>query len=142
MPNNSKPTFDEYKSMKDEIVAVSVERFENILNKKLNEFRTDIEKKLDESMDNKLIPIYAKLKSHDEQFERIDRRFDDMEEKCNARFDAIDARFDAVDSRFEAVDAKFVAVDARFDSLERRLTVLTWLIPLIITLVMSVFKFL
>jgi hypothetical protein len=37
-----KVMFDEYKTIKDEIIAISEQRFENILTKRLEEFRKSI----------------------------------------------------------------------------------------------------
>jgi hypothetical protein len=86
------PTFDEYKTIKDEIIEISAERYENILNKRLHEFKKDIKSEL-------------------------------MAE-INPRFDAI----------LNIMNTRFKAVDDRFDAMDKRLTLLTWLIPLLITL--------
>lgn len=69
------PTFDEYKTIKDEIIEISAERYENILNKRLHEFKKDIK--------SELMTV-------------INPRFDAMLNIMNARFEAVDARFDAV----------------------------------------------
>ena len=42
-----RPYFHEYKEIKDEIVEISEQRFENILTTRLNENRTELEKKID-----------------------------------------------------------------------------------------------
>ena len=79
------PSFDVYKSIKDEIIEISEMRFENILTKKLNAFRVDFKKEL---------------------MDELNPRFDAIDSK----FDAIDSKFDAMDSRFESMNAQFSMV--------------------------------
>ncbi|PKL37667.1 MAG: hypothetical protein CVV44_15090 [Spirochaetae bacterium HGW-Spirochaetae-1] len=120
MPEKAKKStrqvsFSDYKALKDEIIEISEQRFENILTKRLKE------------NNRKLI---------DEIFARLEPRFDAID----AKFNAIDSRFGAVDAKFAANDTKFAAIDIRFDSLEKRMTFMTWFIPIVITLVMTVLK--
>ena len=75
------PTFDEYKTIKDEIIEISAERYENILNKRLHEFKKDIKSEL------------------------------------------------------------MAEINPRFDAMDKRLTLLTWLIPLFITLATAIISF-
>jgi hypothetical protein len=65
------PSFDVYKSIKDEIIEISELRFENILTKKLNAFRQDFKREL---------------------MEELNPRFDAIDSK----FDAIDSKFDMI----------------------------------------------
>ena len=67
-------TFDEYKSVKDEIIKISEERFENLLTKRLNEFRKDFKNELM----NELNP---KFQAIDTKFQAIDSRFDSLEKR-------------------------------------------------------------
>ncbi len=116
-------TFDEYKTIKDEIIEISEQRFENILTKRLKEFKISL-------------------------MEEINMRIDALDNKFSTKFDAIDSKFDAIDSKFDAIDSKFDAIDARFDgmnskfgSLEKRMTFLTWFLPVFMTLLMLTLKF-
>jgi len=72
------PTFDEYKTIKDEIIEISELRFENLLTKKLDQFRRDFKKEL---------------------MDELNPRFDAIDSK----FDAIDSKFDAINSKFETL---------------------------------------
>lgn len=72
------PSFDEYKSIKDEIIEISELRFENLLTKKLDQFRRDFKKEL---------------------MDEINARFDGN----NAKFDAINSRFGSIDSKIETL---------------------------------------
>jgi hypothetical protein len=102
------PTFDEYKSIKDEIISISELRYENLLNRKFDEFRKSFKKELMDELNPR--------------FEAIDARFDAID----ARFDAIDARFGAMDSKFNAIDARFKAVDSRFESMASSINIIKW----------------
>ena len=61
------PTFDEYKSIKDEIIEISELRFENILNKKFDAFRRDFKKEL-------MVELDAKFDAIDSKFDAIDSK--------------------------------------------------------------------
>ncbi len=98
-------TFDEYKTIKDEIIEISEQRFENILTRRLKEFKVSL-----------------------------------MEE-LNVKFEAINERFNAIYSRFDAIDSRFDAIDSKFDSLEKRMTFLTWFLPLFMTILVFLQKF-
>ncbi len=60
-------TFDEYKSVKDEIIEISEKRFEVLLNKKFELFET----KILNLMESKLNP----------KFEAIDSKFESLEKQ-------------------------------------------------------------
>ena len=124
MPAKSKSTkkavsFDEYKTIKDEIIEISEQRFENILTKRLQSFKKEFKSEL---------------------MGELNPRFDAMEAKFDARFGAIDAKFDGLDGKFDGINAKFGAIDSRFDSVEKRLSFLTWFMPVLITLILTAFK--
>ena len=93
----------------------------------------------------------------DKRFEQMDKRFEELIHYMDKRFEAVDKRFEAVDKRFEAVDKRFEAVDKRFEDmfhymdkrfedLNKRIGFLSWFMPTIITvlltIVMAVMKFL
>ena len=52
-----KVQFDEYKTIKDEIIAVSEQRYENILTKRLSEFKKEL------------------MGEADKRFEEVDKKF-------------------------------------------------------------------
>jgi len=90
MPAKSKSTkkavsFDEYKTIKDEIIEISEQRFENILTKRLQSFKKEFKSEL---------------------MGELNPRFDAIEAKFDARFGAIDAKFGAIDSRFDSVEKR------------------------------------
>ncbi len=121
MPAQKKSiTFDEYKSLKDEIIEISEQRFEVLLNNKFNSF----EVKILNLIESKFNP---KFESIDSKFEVIDSKFEAMDSKFSAKFDSI--------------DSKFRAVDSRFDSLEKRLGFITWFLPAFIGIIVVVMKF-
>ena len=129
--SNRKPvSFDEYKSIKDEIIEISEQRFENILTRRLKEFKKELMNDLAPKFD----AIDSRFDAIDSKFEAVDSKF----ETVDSRFDAIESKFD---SRFDAVDSKFVAMDSRFDSIEKRLTFITWFLPFILTAVMAALKY-
>ncbi len=81
-------SFDEYKSIKDEIIEISEQRFENILTKRLLSFKKEFKSELMAE----LIP----------RFDAID-----------IKFDAIDTKFDAIDTKFGAIGIRFDSVEKR-----------------------------
>ncbi len=81
-------TFDEYKTIKDEIIEISEQRFENILTKRLKEFKVSL-------------------------MEEINMRIDALENKFSTKFDAIDSRFEAIDSKFDGMNSKFGSLEKR-----------------------------
>lgn len=107
------PTFDEYKTIKDEIIEISELRFENLLTKKLDQFRRDFKKDL---------------------MDEINSRFDAIDSK----FSAIDSKFDAIDSKFSAVDSKFGVIDSKIETLKWSV----WSLPLVMTVLMALFTLL
>ena len=118
------PTFDVYKSIKDEIIEISELRFENILNKKFDSFRRDFKKEL-------MVEIDAK-------FDAMNSRLDAI----NSRFDAIDSRFGAVDSKFGAIDSKIDAIDSKIESVNSKIETLKWSVwslPVVMTVLMALF---
>jgi hypothetical protein len=107
------PSFDEYKSIKDEIISISELRYENLLNRKFDEFRKSFKKEL---------------------MDELNPRFDAI----NTKFDAIDSKFDA---KFDAIDAKFKAVDSRFESMASSINIIKWSIwslPFFMTAMLAV----
>ncbi len=83
MPAKSKSTkkavsFDEYKTIKDEIIEISEQRFENILTKRLQSFKKEFKTEL---------------------MSELNPRFDAIETKFDAKFSAIDHRFDSIEKR-------------------------------------------
>jgi len=83
MPAKPKSTkkavsFDEYKTIKDEIIEISEQRFENILTKRLHSFKKEFKSEL---------------------MGELNPRFDAIETKFDAKFGAIDHRFDSVEKR-------------------------------------------
>jgi hypothetical protein len=113
-------TFDEYKTIKDEIIEISEQRFENIITRRLKEFKKSL-------------------------MEELNVKFDAINERFNAiysKFDAVDSKFDVIDSRFDAIDSRFDAIDSKFSSLEKRMTFLTWFLPLFMTILMFIMKYL
>ncbi len=123
-------TFDEYKTIKDEIIEISEQRFENILTKRLKEFKVSLMEEINMRID-------ALENKFSTKFDAIDSRFDAID----SRFDAIDSRFEAIDSRFEAIDSKFDGMNSKFGSLEKRMTFLTWFLPVFMTMLMLTLKY-
>jgi len=111
--NVKTPTFDEYKSIKDEIIEISEMRFENLLTRKLDQFRRDFKKEL---------------------MDELNARFDAIDSK----FDAIDSKFGAIDSKFEASDSKFKALDSKIETIKWSV----WSLPLVMTMLMALFTLL
>ena len=56
-------SFDEYKAIKDEIIEISEQRFENILTKRLLEFKKSL-----------ISELSTEFKSIDNRFESIEKR--------------------------------------------------------------------
>ncbi len=86
MPTKVKKTkgslsFDEYKAIKDEIIEISEHRFENILTKRLKEFKNSL-------------------------MEELNTKFDAMDSK----FDAIDSKFNAIDSKFDSLEKRLTFI--------------------------------
>ena len=88
---SGKISFDDYKSLKNEIIEISEQRFENILTKRLEKTKKDI--------------------------------IHDISGKFDLRFDIIETKY-----------------DARFNSLEKRMTFLTWFLPVLISVLLTLFK--
>lgn len=81
-------TFDEYKTIKDEIIEISEQRFENILTKRLKEFKISL-------------------------MEEINMRIDTLDNKFSIKFDAIDSKFNAIDAKFDGMNSKFGSLEKR-----------------------------
>jgi len=107
------PSFDVYKSIKDEIIEISEMRFENILTKKLNAFRVDFKKEL---------------------MDELNPRFDAIDSK----FDAIDSKFDAIDSKFDAMDSRFESMNAQFSMVKWSI----WSMPVVMSVILAIFTLL
>lgn len=123
-------SFDEYKSIKDEIIEISEQRFENILTKRLHSFKREFKSEL-------MAELIPRFDAIDTRFNAIDTKFSAIDSK----FNAIDSKFGAIDSRFNAMDTKFDAIDSRFDSLEKRLSFITWFLPFMLAAIMALFKY-
>ena len=107
------PSFDVYKSIKDEIIEISEMRFENIVTKKLNAFRVDFKKEL---------------------MDELNPRFDAIDSK----FDAIDSKFDAIDSKFDAMDSRFESMNAQFSMVKWSI----WSMPVVMSVILAIFTLL
>jgi uncharacterized protein YdcH (DUF465 family) len=128
------PSFDAYKTIKDEIIEISELRFENILNKKFDAFRRDFKKELMGEIDAKFEGIYARFNSMDSKFKAFDFKFDAM----NSKFDAMNSKFDAINSKFDAVDSKIGSVNSKIETLKWSV----WSLPIVITVLMGLFTLL
>jgi hypothetical protein len=65
------PTFDEYKTIKDEIIEISELRFENLLTNKLDQFRRDFKKELMDELNPRFDAIDTKFAAIDSKFETL-----------------------------------------------------------------------
>ncbi len=65
------PTFDEYKTIKDEIIEISELRFENLLTKKLDQFRRDFKKDLMDELNPRFNAIDSKFDAINSKFETL-----------------------------------------------------------------------
>ncbi len=101
------PTFDEYKSIKDEIISISEHRYENLLNRKFDEFRKSFKKEL---------------------MDELNPRFDAID----VRFGAIDSKFDAMDSKFDSMNSRFSIITWSIWSLPIFMTVILAVFTLLI----------
>ncbi|MBN1498007.1 MAG: hypothetical protein JXA07_14635 [Spirochaetes bacterium] len=143
MPKSSvkTPSFDVYKSIKDEIIEISEMRFENILTKKLNAFRVDFKKELMDELNPRFESIDSRFDAINLKFDAIDSRFSAMDSK----FDAMNSRFDAVDSKFAAFDSKFGAIDTKFESMNAQFSMVKWSIwsmPVVMSVILAIFTLL
>jgi len=111
--NVKTPTFDEYKSIKDEIIEISEMRFENLLTRKLDQFRRDFKKEL---------------------MDELNARFDAIDSK----FGAIDSKFEASDSKFKALDSKIETIKWSVWSLPLVMTMLMALFTLLLKYVVKI----
>ncbi len=57
------PTFDEYKTIKDEIIEISEMWFENLLTRKLDQFRRDFNKELMDELNPRFEAIDSKFET-------------------------------------------------------------------------------
>jgi len=132
------PTFDVYKSIKDEIIEISELRFENILNKKFDSFRRDFKKELMVEIDAKFDAMNSRLDAINSRFDAIDSRFGAVDSK----FGAIDSKFGAIDSKFGAIDSKIDAIDSKIESVNSKIETLKWSVwslPVVMTVLMALF---
>jgi hypothetical protein len=129
------PSFDEYKSIKDEIISISELRYENLLNRKFDEFRKSFKKELMDELNPRFDAIDARFEAMDSKF---DARFEAMDSKFEARFDAMNSKFDA---KFDGIDARFKSVDSRFESMASSINIIKWSIwslPFFMTAMLAV----
>jgi len=138
---SSPALFTDYKQLKDEIIEISEQRFENILTRRFTEFKKSLMEEInarflsmESRFDSKLDAMESRFIG---KFNAIDSKFDVIDSK----FDAIDSKFDAIDSKFDAMNSKFNAMDTHFNSIEKRLSFLTWFLPVFLSLLMIVLKF-
>jgi chromosome segregation ATPase len=149
------PTFDEYKTIKDEIIEISELRFENLLTNKLDQFRRDFKKELlDElhprfkAMEMRFDAIDLRFAAIDLKFGNIESRFDDIDSKfdeIDSRFDKIDSRFDKIDSRFNSNDLQLGSINSRFEAIDSKIDTIKWSVwsmPLVMTVLMALFTLL
>lgn len=121
---------DRYEGLSDEVYRLRGE---------MSGFRTEVNQRFDAMRDN------------------IDQRFDAMGDNIDQRFDSVNLRFDTmkgyIDQRFEAMnsslDRKFDVIDQKFDVMNQRIvSSIKWsvgtisIFGLIITVLVTVFKFL
>jgi len=69
-------SFNEYKLLKDEIIEISEQRFENILTRRLAEFKKAIIDEID-------IRLKAITAQSDAKFEAIDARFNSLKKRIS-----------------------------------------------------------
>jgi hypothetical protein len=128
------PTFDVYKSIKDEIIEISELRFENILTKKFDAFRRDFKKELMGEIDLK--------------FGAVDTRFDAVIAKIaimDSKISIMDSKISTMDSKINTMDSKFEAIDLQFDSVNSKIETIKWSVwsmPLVMTVLMALFTLL
>ena len=136
------PTFDEYKSIKDEIIEISEMRFENLLTNKLDQFRRDFRKELMDELNPRFDTIDSRFDTIDSRFDTIDSRFNAIDAKFNtidSNFNTIDSKFNAIDSKFDAIDSKFDAMDSKFTAMFDTLKWSVWSLPLVMTVLVALF---
>jgi hypothetical protein len=126
-----RPTFDVYKSIKDEIIEISELRFENILTKKLDKFRHDFKAELMEELNPRFEAIDTRFDAIDARFGALDSKFDAI----NSKFGAIDLKFDAINLKIGALDSKFGTIDSKFDIFKWSI----WSLPIVISILMALF---
>jgi hypothetical protein len=149
------PTFDQYKSIKDEIIEISEMRFENLLTRTLDQFRRDFKKELMDELHPRFNTIDMHFDAIDLRFAAIDLKFNDLDLKFNdigKRFDAIDSkffkidtRFNEIDSRFNSNDLQFGSINSRFEAIDSKIDTIKWSVwsmPLVMTVLMALFTLL
>lgn len=67
-------SFNDYKHIKDEIIEISEQRFENLLTRRLSEFKKSL------------------MEEQDVRFSAIDSRINSLESKFGSRFESIEKR--------------------------------------------------
>ncbi len=73
-----KPTFDEYKTIKDEIIEIIEMRFENLLTRKLDQFRRDFKKELIDEVNARFDAIDSKFEANDSKFNALDSKIETL----------------------------------------------------------------
>jgi len=67
-------SFDEYKTIKDEIIEISEQRFENILTKRLQSFKKEFKSDLMSELNPRFDAIDAKFGAIDSRFDSVEKR--------------------------------------------------------------------
>ena len=103
-----------------------------------------IEMMLDQSAKN-FESMDKRFEAVDKRFEAVNKRFEDMRHSMDKGFESMDKRFEdmlsSMDKRFEAVDKRFTDMQYNMD---KRFNVMTGFMALgftLITVLMSVYKF-
>ena len=76
-----------------------------------------------------------RFEAMDKRFEAVDRRFEAMQEQMNQRFEAVDKRFESIQKQ---MNRRFDSVDKRFN----RLTALMSVGFVVITTLITIYRFL
>lgn len=112
MVEPTKPSFEEYKIMKDEIVDVCEKRLQVAMNEGFKEFKKEM------------------VEYIDKQFVNVDQRFIGIDQ----RFISIDQRFMSIDHRFVSIDHRFDAIDLKIDGLKSMNKMILWILGAFLTL--------
>lgn len=66
-------------------------------------------------LDQKLEPIHAKLRNHDERFDEIGQRFEQIDQS----FERIDEKFEQIEEKLEEIQDKLEIHDSKFEMIEK-----------------------
>jgi hypothetical protein len=135
------PTFDVYKSIKDEIIEISELRFENILTKKFDAFRRDFKKELMGEIDFKFGAVDTRFDAVIAKIAIMDSKISTMDSKIST----MDSKISTMDSKISTMDSKFEAIDLQFDSVNSKIETIKWSVwsmPLVMTVLMALFTLL